>query len=134
MIEISFLKILAAGFASVVLGFVWYHPKVFGSAWMRMVNMTPEMASRGKRRMPLMALIGLLSSMLIAYVMVYVGIAWGFYDWIGALVLGLWSWIGFVVPTMLSRVLWEQSPFKLFLIDALYWLVAFVLIAMILIL
>ena len=96
--------------------------------------MTPEMAERGKRRMPLMALIGLVSTMLIAYVMVYVGIAWGFYDWIGALVLGLWSWVGFVLPTMLSRVLWEQSPFKLFLIDALYWLVAFVMIAMILIL
>lgn len=133
MIEVSLLKILASGIAAVILGFVWYHPRVFGSAWMRLVNMTPEMAERGKRRMILNVLLGALSSMLIAYVMVYIGIAWGFYDWIGALVLGLWSWIGFVAPTMLARVLWEQSPFKLFLIDASYWLIAFVMIAMILI-
>lgn len=133
MIELSLIKIIASGISSVLIGFVWYHPRVFGTAWMRMVNMTPEKAERAKRRMPIHAAVGILSSMLIAYVMVYIGIAWGFYDWIGALVLGLWSWIGFVVPTMLSRVLWEQSPFKLFLIDAFYWLVAFIVIAMILI-
>lgn len=133
MIEVTLIKVLAAGFSSVVLGFIWYHPRVFGAAWMRLVNMTPEMAARGKRRMPLNTVFAMLSGMLVAYVMGYVGIAWGFYDWIGAIVLGLWSWIGFVAPTMFSLVLWEQRSFKLYLIDALYWLAAFLVIAIILV-
>ena len=132
MIEVTFFPILAAGIVSAVIGFVWYHPRVFGSAWMRMSNITPEMAERGKKRMPLYAFLAFLASMLAAYVMNYFGIAWGVYDWIGAIELGIWSWIGFVAPAMLGQVLWEQKPFLLYLINAGYWLVSFVAMAIVL--
>lgn len=133
MIEVSFWPILAAGVASVLIGWIWYHPKVFGSAWMRMSGINPEMAERGKKRMPLMAIIGLCASILVAYVMNYFGIAWGVYDLVGAIELGFWSWIGFVAPTMLGIVLWDQKPFRLYLVNTLYWLVAFVVMAIILV-
>ncbi len=134
MSEVTFWPILAAGVASVLIGWVWYHPRVFGSAWMRMTNITPEMAERGKKRMPLYAFIALLASMLAAWAMNYVGIAFGIYDWIGATFeLALWSWLGFVVPTMLGMVLWEQKPIKLYLINVFYWLVSFVVMAIILV-
>jgi hypothetical protein len=132
MIEVSFWPILASGVAAVLIGWIWYHPRVFGSEWMRMSGVTPEMAERGKKRMPLMALVGLCASMLVAYVMNYFGIAWGVYDFVGAIELGFWSWIGFVAPTMLGIVLWEQKPFRLYLINTLYWLVALVVMALIL--
>ena len=133
MIEVSLWPILAAGIAATLLGWVWYHPKVFGTHWMRMSNITPEMAEAGKRRMPLMALVGLLAAMLVAYVMSYFGVAWGVYDFIGAIELGFWSWIGFVAPTMLGSVLWDQKPFRLYLINTLYWLVALIVMAIILV-
>ena len=129
----SLWPILAAGIASVLVGWVWYHPKVFGTAWMRMTGLTPEMVERGKKRMPLMALIGLLASMLIAWVMSYVGILLGVYDWFSAVELGFWCWLGFVAPAMLGIVLWDQKPFKLYLINAFYWLVSFVVMAVILV-
>ena len=129
MFEVTFLSILGAGVAAVLIGMVWYHPIVFGSAWMRMSNITPEMAERGKKRMPLMMLIGLMAAMLAAWVMNHVGILLGVYDVVDAVVLGFWCWMGFVAPTMLGMVLWEQKPFKLYLINALYWLVAFVAMA-----
>ncbi len=132
MIEVSFWPILASGVAAVLIGWIWYHPKVFGSEWMRMSGITPEMAERGKKRMPLVVLIGLCASMLVAYVMNYFGIAWGVYDFVGAVELGFWSWLGFVAPTMLGIVLWEHKPFRLYLINTLYWLVAFVVMAFIL--
>ena len=132
MIEVTFFPVLAAGIVSAVIGFVWYHPRVFGSAWMRMSNITPEMVERGKKRMPLFAFLAFLASMLAAYVMNYFGIAWGVYDWIGAIELGIWSWIGFVAPAMLGQVLWEQKPFSLYLINAGYWLVSFVAMAIVL--
>jgi hypothetical protein len=132
MTQVAFLPILAAGIASVLVGWIWFHPKVFGSAWMRMSNVTPEMAERGKKRMALMAFFGLLASMLIAYVMNYFGIAWGVYDWVGAIELGFWCWIGFAAPVMLGMVLWEQKPFKLYLIVSLNWLVSFVVMALVL--
>ena len=130
----SFFVIFAAGMSAVLIGWVWYLPAVFGSAWMRMANMSPEMAERGKKRMPLMAFFGLLAAMVVAYVMSYVSFAWGFYDWIGALELGFWCWVGFVAPTMLGQVLWEQKPFKYYLIVVLYWLVAMLVMAQIIVL
>lgn len=134
MLQVEFLPILFAGVVSVVIGFVWYHPKVFGSAWIRLTNLSPEAVEKGKKRMPLMAFFGLLASMLAAYVMNYFGIAWGVYDVIGAIELGFWLWIGFVAPTMLGIVLWEQKSFKLYGINALYWLVSFIAMAIILVL
>ena len=127
------LQILIAGIASVLLGWLWYSPYLFGGAWMRMTNITPEMAERGKKRMHLMALIGLVAAMLIAWVMSYVGILLGVYDWFGAVELGFWCWLGFVAPTMLGIVLWEQKPFRLYLINALYWLASFIVMALILV-
>ena len=132
MIEVKLLSVLFAGIASVVIGYVWYHPKVFGGAWARMVNLSPEALERGKKKMPLMVFFGLLASMLAAYVMNYFGIAWGVFDVIGAIELSFWCWAGFVAPVMLGIVLWEQKPFSLYLINAGYWLVSFVAMAIIL--
>ncbi|MCR4325885.1 MAG: DUF1761 domain-containing protein [Patescibacteria group bacterium] len=133
MYQVEFFPILIAGVVSALIGWVWYHPKVFGAAWMRMSNITPEMAERGKQRMPMTALLGVLASMAVAYVMNYFGIAWGVWDWVGAVELGFWCWAGFVAPTMLGSVLWDYKPVKLYIINAGYWLVSFVAMALVLV-
>lgn len=33
--NINFLALLAAAASSMVVGFIWYNPKVFGNIWMR---------------------------------------------------------------------------------------------------
>ncbi len=126
--------VLTAAVASVALGFIWYHPNVFGSAWMRMAGITLDVAERGKKRMPLMVVFALLASIVIAYVMSYFAFAWGVYDWVGAVELGFWCWVGFVAPTSLGIVLWEGKSFKLYLIHSLFWLVTFIVMALILLL
>ncbi len=40
--EINFLAILVAAVSALVVGFVWYNPKVFGTAWMKAADMTDE--------------------------------------------------------------------------------------------
>ena len=126
------LAILVAAVAATIIGFIWYHPRVFGAAWMRYTGITPEMADRGKHRMPLHALFGLIAGVVVAYVMFWFGAAWGVYDWTGALQLAFWCWIGFIAPILLGTVIWEQKPFRLYLINVLYWLVTFIVIALIL--
>jgi len=134
MIEVSFFPILFAGITAMLIAFAWYDPRVFGSAWTRMTNLSPEAVEHGKKTMTYRAPIGLMASMLVAYVMNYFGIAWGVYDVIGAIELGFWSWAGFTLPVLLGVVLWEQKPFKLFLINAGYWLVTFIAMAIVLLL
>jgi len=134
MFEVTFWPILAAGVANIVLGMTWFHPKVFGSSWMPASSMTPEMMAKGKRRMLFSVFFAFLASMLAAYVMNYFGIAWGVFDWIGAIELAFWCWVGFVAPTMLGMVLWEMRPFKHYAIVCGYWLVSFIMMAVVLVL
>lgn len=118
------LSILLAGFSNVILGMIWYNPKVFGTAWMRMINITPEQAELGKKRMPLMAFFGFVAAVFMAWVLSIMQTAFGVFDVLGALDVGFWIWAGFVAPILLGTVLWETKPFKLYLINALYWLLA----------
>ena len=40
--EVNFLALLVAALTTLVVGFIWYHPKVFGTVWMRETNQTEE--------------------------------------------------------------------------------------------
>ncbi|HMC01239.1 MAG TPA: DUF1761 domain-containing protein [Flavobacteriaceae bacterium] len=40
--EINFLALIAAAVSALVVGFIWYNPKVFGTAWMKAADMTEE--------------------------------------------------------------------------------------------
>ena len=134
MYEVTLLPVFGASIVSMVLGFVWYHPKVFGTAWMRMTGFTPSAIEKGKRWMPLIALGGILASMFAAYIMNRFGTALGVYDVKGAIELGFMCWAGFVAPVLFWNVLWDQKPLTLYLINASYWLIAFVAMALVLVL
>jgi hypothetical protein len=131
MITVTFLPILFSGVVSVIIGALWYSPFLFGRAWVRLNNLTPEQIEKGKSRMPIFSLLALIANMLVAYVMVYFAAAWGVYDWVRAVELGFWAWVGFVVPPMLGMVLWDHRPITLYLINVFYWLVVFVAVALI---
>ena len=40
--EINFLALLVAAVSTILVGFVWYNPKVFGTVWMKAADMTDE--------------------------------------------------------------------------------------------
>lgn len=45
--EINFLALFVAALVPMALGFVWYHEKVFGKAWMAAAGMTEEKIKGG---------------------------------------------------------------------------------------
>lgn len=40
--EINFLALFVAALSTLVVGFIWYNPKVFGTIWMKEAGMTEE--------------------------------------------------------------------------------------------
>ncbi len=137
-VAVNYLAILACGIAAMALGFLWYGP-LFGKTWAHLMGwgeMSPEqMKAKQKVAMP-----GYIASFIGALVMAYVlahGIA------IGNAYLGtsgisggmqgaFWYWLGFVVPITLGTVFWDGKPWKLWLINAGYWLVQLLIMGTIL--
>ncbi|NJX14002.1 DUF1761 domain-containing protein [Tamlana crocina] len=40
--EFNFLAMIVAAVSALVVGFIWYNPKTFGTAWMKVADMTEE--------------------------------------------------------------------------------------------
>ncbi|WP_397364164.1 DUF1761 domain-containing protein [Olleya sp. R77988] len=63
--EFNYLAIAVAAIVPILIGFVWYNPKTFGTAWMRHAEMTEDKMKSGN--MPVVFGITLLLSFVLAF-------------------------------------------------------------------
>ena len=121
-VAINWWAIIVSMAVAVALGMLWYGP-LFGKVWMResgiaMPEETPSMAK------PI--ILSLLGALFMAYVLAHSLVFGNSYMGTSGAASGLmgafWNWLGFVVPVMLSFVAWEGKSWKLFFIQAGYWL------------
>lgn len=65
--EMNFLAILTAAISALVVGFIWYNPKVFGNAWMQAAGITEDQI-KGGNMLKIFSL-ALLFSFMLAFLM-----------------------------------------------------------------
>jgi hypothetical protein len=65
-----------AALVPTIIGFIWYNPKVFGTAWMKAAGLTPESAMKDFN-MPLVMGVSLLLSFLLAFSLQFIVIHQG---------------------------------------------------------
>ncbi len=123
-VPVNWLAIILVMVASVVIGFAWYGP-LFGKVWMRESGI--KMPEGEKPSMTKPVVISLIGALLMGYVLTHslvFGSAYLNMSGVGSGMMGaFWNWLGFIVPVMLSFVVWEGKSWKLFAIQAGYWLV-----------
>lgn len=132
-VVINYWAVVGAAVASMVVGTLWYGP-VFGKPWMAMTGLTKE-SLKTMALSPVQAMgLGLVNSLLMAYVLGYFASAFGAVSAVEALVLAFWVWLGFVATAQISGFLWEGKSFTLFLLNTGYSLVTYAVMALILVL
>ncbi len=141
VIHINYLALLVATVAGFFLSFIWYTP-LFGKAWAKEMGFdlsekppTPAMVKS--------LLLTFLGVALIAYVMAFTIAAWTPSTWgvTGAQVSKYWlafqgafyTWLGFYVSHLLMGIAWEKRSWKLFAIDAGYYLSLLLLVSLIIV-
>lgn len=62
--EMNFYAVIVAAIIPIVIGFIWYSPKIFGKAWMKVAEMTEEKMKGGN--MAVILGVSLLLSLMLA--------------------------------------------------------------------
>jgi multidrug transporter EmrE-like cation transporter len=126
-IVVNYWAVLAAAAANVVLGMLWYGP-LFGKKWMALTGM--KLTEEDKKQMPKKTLIMLLTSFVMAYVLLHFTQPAESLNM--ALEWAVWLWLGFIATVSMAGVLWKGESNKLWALDNGYRLVALLMMTAIL--
>lgn len=151
--EINWLATLVAAFIPTITGFIWYHPKVFGTAWMKASSMTDEKMKSGNMAI-IFGLSFLFSFMLSISVntlaihqMNVPGVFFGddspetaaylqdfmakygnnFRTFSHGAVHGLIAGIFIALPILATNAMFERKGFKYIAVNGAYWILTLVL-------
>lgn len=130
--DINYWAVIVATLSSMVVGAIWYTPRVFGRYWMKATGVTMS----GNRSDALVPLVGtLLVSFVTAWVLAgAVFISKEFYggSFLGnSLVTALVLWAGFTAARFVTHDLFDRRPSGLTILNISHELVTIVVMALI---
>lgn len=116
MVEISWVGVALATLVSMVVGWVWYMPSVFGKSWMKMIGKSQEDLAKGGMTPLLMSIV---FSLITAYVLAhFTFLSHSFYleDYSflsTSLITAFWAWLGFTAMGIATNNVFELRSSKL---------------------
>lgn len=160
--NVNFIAIVVAAFVPMILGFIWYNPKVLGTAWMKAAGLNEESVKGAN--MALVFGLSLLFSFMLAFFMQPMVIhQFGFFsllenqpgmhenpvtnpDYLSIMAKygnnfrtfkhgafhGTLIGLFFALPLIATNALFERRGFKYILINVGYWTISFAIMGAIL--
>lgn len=129
--EINYIAVVLATLSSMIVGSIWYTPKVFGNYWMKAANVTPGKASDAV--VPIV--VTLVVSFITAWVLAgAVYLSWSFYGGsflLNAIVTGIFLWAGFTAARFVTHDAFDRRTPGLTILNSAHELVTIVIMALI---
>lgn len=125
----NYLAILLAAILNMVIGAAWYSPMLFGKQWSKELGMKMEdMKKVDPKKAYGLTFVG---ALVLAVVMSYI-VSWTkITTATDAIALGFLAWVGFYVSSIASDYVFSKRSTTLFSINAGYYLVVFLLNALV---
>lgn len=124
-IEVNFLAVLLASFASMVLGFLWYGP-IVGKQWMKLKGYTAKSLKKDQSQMgkyySISFVVALMTAFVLSHVMQLSQAAYNYPIMTTGMTTALWMWLGFVMPVQVTATIFGDKKWSLFAIDTGYQL------------
>jgi hypothetical protein len=124
--EINYVAVIAAVIINMAAGALWYSPVLWAKPWMALTGHTDMSMGGGSAAIRGYA-ISILASLIIALALAIVVQLAGAKTIGEGLLLGLLVGIGFVLTTHAANYAFEQKPLRLYLINAGYPVVSFLI-------
>jgi len=130
--EINYIAVVLATLSSMVVGSIWYTPRVFGNYWMKQAGITPSGNAKDAIR-PI--LVTLVVSFVTAWVLAGAAyISFEFYGGsflVNALVTGIVLWAGFTAARFITHDAFDGRTVGLTVLNCAHELVTIVIMALI---
>ena len=140
-VPINYMAVVVAAIVQMVLGYLWYGP-LFGKPWAKLMGWTPESMEamkhdpKFKKSMSRNYGIMIVGSLLMAWILDHAIVFASAYLLISGITagfaVGFLNWLGFIAPVTVGSVLWEGKSWKLWFLNAGYYLVGLLLMGAIL--
>ncbi len=129
-VEINWVAVLLAAVVNMVIGGVWYAPKVFGDTWSKIVGLKEsDMKQDAAKAMTGAAVLAVVAAYVLAHLS-YVSADFFDTSFLSAsLSTAFWLWLGVGFTTLLTQGLFERRPLTWTLITAGNLLVALLAMA-----
>jgi Protein of unknown function (DUF1761) len=130
LIDVNYWAVVIATISTMIVGSVWYTPKVFGNYWMRVAKV--DMEDRN-------AVIPIITTLIVSFISAWVlamatQVAWtalgGSYLLV-ALLVGILLWAGFTAARIITHDAFEGRPAGLTILNIAHELVTIVIMALI---
>jgi hypothetical protein len=106
--QINLLAVLVAGICHMAVGLVWFQRALFGRAWTVLTKQELKPAVRW-------IVPGFFGHILIAFALAALIVVASVTTIVGALLVGVFVWLCFVVTLEIGELIWEKIPVQLFL-------------------
>lgn len=151
--EINFLALFVAALSTLIIGFIWYNPKVFGTIWMKESGLTEEKMKGAN--MPAIFIMAVFFAFLIAMILQFLTIhQWGAFGMIGGggaaevkpsyaafmndygtafrsfkhgALHGFLAGLFLAFPMTATNALFERKSWKYTFINSGYWILCFMI-------
>lgn len=129
---INYIAVMLATLSTLVVGFIWYAPPVFGRVWMREARVNP---TGGRKSAVRPVIVSTLVSFLTAWVLA--GATWLAYDFyegsflVNALLTAVILWAGFTAARFVVHDQFDNRTWKLTALNAGHDLVTVLVMALI---
>ncbi|GAA1215634.1 DUF1761 domain-containing protein [Rhodoglobus aureus] len=130
--EINYIAVILATLSSMIVGTIWYSPRVFGNYWMKAANVTPSGKTSDAVR-PLVVTV--IVSFITAWVLAGAAfIAFDFYGgsfFVNTLFTSIILWAGFTAARFITHDQFDGRPNGLTVLNISHELVTLVVMALI---
>jgi pheromone shutdown protein TraB len=120
-VPINIWAVLLAAGSAMVIGSIWYAPKVLGDRWAKLVNLDDKKMKQGMAKSLGFAL---LCALLVAYIIAHVSFLSNQYFQNSflqdSLSTAFWLWLGISATTLVVHDLYEQKPLAVTVINVGY--------------
>jgi hypothetical protein len=126
---INWWAVIVAALVKFVLGWAWYSPPVMGKQWQALVGQTDAEVRAG---LPRAIPIDIIASLVMAFILLHAVHYAGATTLLQGAAVGFLNWLGFIATVQIGQVVYEKKPWRLFVINNVYLVVALIVMGAIL--